>query len=44
VTQLDGQDGAERPGLILRLVRDQRVAFLLVGATNTGVGFLLFIA
>ncbi|AXH35344.1 GtrA family protein [Humibacter sp. BT305] len=38
-------DGAApgRPGLLLRLVRDQRIAFLLVGATNTGFGFLVFI-
>jgi putative flippase GtrA len=42
VTQPDA-DGAARPGLILRLIKDQRVAFLLVGATNTGVGFLFFI-
>lgn len=28
----------------MRLVRDQRVAFLIVGATNTVVGFALFIA
>ncbi|WP_368498899.1 GtrA family protein [Herbiconiux sp. A18JL235] len=34
----------ERAGVLLRLVKDQRVAFLLVGAANTGVGFLLFIA
>ena len=32
------------PGLLLRVVRDQRVAFLLVGATNTLVGFLFFAA
>lgn len=38
-----GAEGGERPGLILRLIKDQRVAFLLVGATNTGVGFLFFI-
>lgn len=37
-------DGPPGPGPLLRLVRDQRVAFLLVGATNTGVGFLLFVA
>ncbi|WP_382307497.1 GtrA family protein [Herbiconiux sp. UC225_62] len=37
------EHAAERPGLILRLIKDQRVAFLLVGATNTGVGFLFFI-
>ncbi len=36
-------DATERPGLILRLIKDQRIAFLLVGATNTGVGFLFFI-
>ncbi|WP_022884943.1 GtrA family protein [Glaciibacter superstes] len=38
----DAQDAA--PGILLRLIRDQRIAFLLVGAANTGVGFLLFIA
>lgn len=26
------------PGLLLRVVRDQRAAFLLVGALNTGIG------
>lgn len=31
------------PGPLLRVVRDQRVAFLLVGGFNTGVGFLLFV-
>lgn len=31
------------PGLLLRLVRDQRVAFLTVGAANTGIGFLFFV-
>jgi putative flippase GtrA len=30
------------PGWFLRVVRDQRVAFLLVGAVNTAVGFLCF--
>jgi len=30
------------PGWFLRVVRDQRVAFVLVGAVNTGVGFLCF--
>ena len=36
---------AERPGLLLRLVRDQRVAFLVIGGVNTLIGlgwFLLF--
>ena len=30
------------PGWLLQVVRDQRVAFLSVGAINTGVGFLCF--
>lgn len=34
---------APRPGLLLRLIRDQRIAFLVVGAFNTGVGYLLFV-
>jgi putative flippase GtrA len=37
-----GQD-APPPGLLLRIIRDQRVAFLIVGAINTGVGFLFFV-
>ena len=32
------------PGWLLRVVRDQRVAFLVVGAVNTVVGFLSFAA
>jgi len=35
---------APRPGLLLRLIRDQRIAFLLVGAANTAIGYLLFVA
>ena len=31
------------PGLLFSLVRDQRVAFLLVGGFNTAVGFGLFV-
>jgi putative flippase GtrA len=30
------------PGWLLRVVRDQRVAFLAVGAINTAVGYLAF--
>jgi putative flippase GtrA len=30
------------PGLFLRLFKDYRVAFLIVGATNTVIGFLWF--
>ena len=35
-----GMSGA--PGWFLRVVRDQRVAFLIVGGVNTVVGFLCF--
>lgn len=31
------------PGPLLRLIRDQRIAFLLVGVTNTVVGTLWFV-
>jgi len=31
------------PGPLLRLVRNQRIAFLLVGGFNTAVGFSLFV-
>lgn len=31
------------PGPLMRLVKDQRVAFLLVGAINTIVGFAVFV-
>lgn len=31
------------PGPLLRLVRDQRVAFLLVGGANTVIGFAFFV-
>lgn len=31
-----------RPGLLLRIVRDQRTAFLIVGGINTAIGFTLF--
>lgn len=30
------------PGWLLRVIRDQRVAFLVVGAINTVVGYLIF--
>jgi len=41
--QQEGGPVVPRPGLLLRLIRDQRIAFLLVGAFNTGLGFLLFV-
>ena len=37
-------DMSAPPGWLLRVVRDQRVAFLGVGVTNTVVGYLLFAA
>ncbi|GAB3280394.1 GtrA family protein [Microbacterium sp. MEC084] len=35
--------GSAPDGPLLRLIKDRRVAFLLVGAINTGVGFVWFI-
>ncbi|MGO9100181.1 MAG: GtrA family protein [Mycobacterium sp.] len=32
------------PGLLLRLIHDQRVAFLVVGGINTVVAFAIFVA
>lgn len=32
------------PGPLIRLIRDQRVAFLVVGGINTVVGFAIFVA
>ena len=37
-------DMSAPPGWLLRVFRDQRVAFLAVGATNTVVGYLSFAA
>jgi len=37
-------DGPQRSGLLRRVVRDQRFAFLVVGGINTVVGFGLFVA
>lgn len=31
------------PGPLLRIVKDQRLAFLVVGGANTGIGFLIFV-
>ncbi|PWB96354.1 GtrA family protein [Salinibacterium hongtaonis] len=31
------------PGPLLRLVRDRRIAFLLVGGANTAIGFAFFV-
>ena len=35
---------ADDPGWLLRVVKDQRLAFLLVGGFNTAVGFFAFVA
>ncbi|MEP7036323.1 MAG: GtrA family protein, partial [Actinomycetota bacterium] len=35
-------DSSAPPGWLLRVVKDQRVAFLAVGATNTVFGYTLF--
>jgi len=35
---------SELPGWLLRVIRDQRVAFLTVGAINTVIGYLCFVA
>ncbi|WP_345751205.1 GtrA family protein [Microbacterium rhizophilus] len=35
--------GAAPDGPLLRLIKDRRIAFLVVGAINTGVGFVWFI-
>jgi putative flippase GtrA len=43
MTVFEEPGGNEPPGLLLRLIRDQRVAFLIVGGINTVVGFGLFI-
>ena len=34
---------SERSGVLLRLLRDQRVAFLIIGGINTVIGFGLFV-
>ncbi|MFI6957137.1 GtrA family protein [Nocardia sp. NPDC050408] len=36
-----GATGAEDPGLLLRLVRRQEIAFAMVGAFNTALGMVL---
>ena len=44
MTEFDLPPESAPPGPLIRLVRDQRVAFLMVGAINTVVGFAIFIA
>ncbi|EHB49713.1 GtrA family protein [Mycolicibacterium rhodesiae JS60] len=42
MTEFDLPPESAPPGLLLRLIRDQRVAFLIVGAINTVVGLAIF--
>jgi putative flippase GtrA len=44
MTEFDLPAESAPPGPLIRLVRDQRVAFLLVGGINTIVGFGIFAA
>ncbi|BDB43010.1 GtrA family protein [Mycobacterium kiyosense] len=44
MTEFDLPPQAAPPGPLIRLVHDQRVAFLMVGVINTVVGFAIFIA
>jgi putative flippase GtrA len=43
MTEFDLPPEAAPPGPLIRLVRDQRVAFLIVGVINTIVGFGIFV-
>jgi putative flippase GtrA len=44
MTEFDLPSESAPPGPLIRLVRDQRVAFLVVGGINTIVGFAIFVA
>ncbi len=44
MTEFDLPPESAPPGPLIRLVRDQRIAFLLVGGINTAVGFGIFVA
>jgi len=41
-TSIVAAEPSPPPGLLLRLIKDQRVAFLLVGCFNTVLGWALF--
>lgn len=43
MTEFDLPPESAPPGPLIRLIRDQRVAFLIVGAVNTVVGLALFV-
>jgi putative flippase GtrA len=44
VSEFDLPPESAPPGLLIRIVRDQRTAFLVVGAINTVVTFAIFVA
>ncbi|OBJ55181.1 GtrA family protein [Mycobacterium asiaticum] len=44
MTEFDLPAEAAPPGPLIRIIRDQRVAFLVVGVFNTIIGFAIFIA
>ncbi|ORW91905.1 polysaccharide biosynthesis protein GtrA [Mycobacterium sp. IEC1808] len=44
MTEFDLPPESAPPGPLIRLIRDQRVAFLIVGAINTVVGLGMFVA
>jgi len=44
MTEFDLPPESVPPGRLIRLVYDQRVAFLVVGGINTVVGFAIFVA
>jgi putative flippase GtrA len=44
VSEFDLPPESAPPGPLIRLIRDQRVAFLVVGAINTVFGFGIFVA
>ncbi|ETW26386.1 MULTISPECIES: GtrA family protein [Mycobacterium] len=44
MTEFDLPPESAPPGPLIRLFRDQRVAFLVVGGINTVIGFAIFIA
>ncbi|WP_324667121.1 Polysaccharide biosynthesis protein GtrA [Mycobacterium canetti] len=43
MTEFDFPAESAPPGPLIRLVRDQRLAFLVVGGINTAVGFAIFV-
>jgi putative flippase GtrA len=44
MTEFDLPPESGPPGPLMRLIHDQRMAFLVVGAINTVVGFAIFLA